>query len=102
MSRLLNIKLQVCGVHKIIGVNSKKGKTIAHVSHFFRQFVLDQYRLTVLRCSDECSWFFFIYFVMVSLVFRVLQVAMVEAQDEAGIPPHHEGDLLFPTSMDSK
>ena len=49
-----------------------------------------------------CSGFFFIYFVMVSLIFRVLQVAMVEAQDEADISPHHEGDLLFPTSMDSK
>ena len=39
---------------------------------------------------------------MVSLVYRALQVAMVEAQDEAGIPPHHEGDLLFPKSMGSK
>jgi len=39
---------------------------------------------------------------MVSLVFRALLVAVVEAQDEAGIPPHHEGDLLFPASMDTR
>ena len=71
-------------------------------ARFFSPIRIDQYRPTVLRCSDGCSGFFFIYFVMVSLVFRALQVAMVEAQDEAGIPPHHEGDLLFPASMDSK
>ena len=71
-------------------------------ARFFSPIRIDPYRPTVLRCSDGCSGFFFIYFVMVSLVFRALQVAMVEAQDEAGIPPHHEGDLLFPASMDSK
>ena len=71
-------------------------------ARFFSPIGIDQYRPTVLRCSDECSWFSFIYFVMVSLVFRVFQVVMVEAQDEAGIPPHHEGELLFPASMDSK
>ena len=71
-------------------------------ARFFSPIRIDQYWPTVLRCSDGCSGFFFIYFVMVSLVFRALQVAMVEAQDEAGIPPHHEGDLLFPASIDSK
>ena len=71
-------------------------------ARFFSPIRIDQYRPTVLRCSDGCSGFFLIYFVMVSLVFRVLQVAMVEAQDEVGISPHHEGDLLFLASMDSK
>ena len=71
-------------------------------ARFFSPIRIDQYRPTVLRCNDGCSGFFFICFVMVCLVFRAPHVAMVEAQDEAGIFLHHEGDLLFPTSMDSK
>jgi len=71
-------------------------------ARFFSPIRIDQYRPTVLRCSDERSWLSFIYFVMVSLVFRVLQVVMVEAQDEVGMFPHHEGGLSFPASMDTR
>ena len=96
-------RLAVISLFVKLGVVSRKKNQFSPLkARFFSPIRIDQYRPTVFRCNDGCSGFFFIYFVMVSLVFRALQVAMVEAQDEVGILPHHEGGPFFPASMGTR